>query len=257
MPTPITDILAEADRLLEPARFQDYGPNGLQVPGPDEVATIVTGVSAHAELFERATAENADLILVHHGLFWGSGAGPIDVAMKRRLQLLFDSDIALAAYHLPLDAHPEIGNNALIAHALGAVRLRPFAVHRGEHIGFLATLPGEGMTAAGETGLFSRVQELTGREPLLLSHGPTVVRSVAIVSGAGTDHLAEAIAEGADAFITGEPAERAMAQAAEGGIHFIAAGHHATETFGIKRLGEHLGQRFGLRHVFIDVRNPI
>lgn len=257
MPTPITDILAEADRLLEPARFEDYGPNGLQVPGPEQASTIVTGVSAHVELFERARTEDADLILVHHGLFWGSGAGPIDVALKRRLQLLFDSDIALAAYHLPLDAHREIGNNALIAKGLGAERLHPFAVHRGEHIGVLVTLPGEGIAAAGETGLFSRVQELTGQEPLVLSHGPTVVRTVAIVSGAGTDHLPEAIAEGADAFITGEPAERAMAEATEGGIHFIAAGHHATETFGIKRLGEHLARRFGLRHLFIDVRNPI
>lgn len=257
MPVSITDILAEADRLLEPARFQDYGPNGLQVPGPEEVSTIVTGVSAHIELFERARAEDADLVLVHHGLFWGSGVGPIDIAMKRRLRLLFDSDIALAAYHLPLDAHPEIGNNALIAKALGAEHLRPFAVHRGEHIGFIATLPEKGIAAAGQTGLFARVQELTGREPLVLAHGPTVVRNVAIVSGAGTDHLPEAIAEGADAFITGEPAERAMALAAEGGIHFVAAGHHATETFGVKRLGEHLAQRFGLRHVFIDIRNPI
>lgn len=257
MPALIADIIAEADRLLESPRFQDYGPNGLQVPGPESASTLVTGVSAHVELFERAIEAQANLVLVHHGLFWGSGAGPIDVAMKRRLRLLFDHDIALAAYHLPLDAHPEIGNNALIAQALGAGRLRPFAVHRGQPIGFVATLPGEGMPASGSTGLFAHVETLTGRSPLVFDAGPQMVRTVAIVSGGGTDHLGEAIAEGADAFLTGEPSERAMAQAREGGIHYIAAGHYATETFGIKRLGEHLAQRFGLRHAFVDVSNPI
>jgi dinuclear metal center YbgI/SA1388 family protein len=257
MPTPIADILAEIDSLLEPSRFQDYGPNGLQVPGASEISTLVTGVSAHVELFERARAEDADLILVHHGLFWGSGAGPIDATMKRRLRLLFDADIALAAYHLPLDAHPEIGNNALIAGALGATQLQPFAVHRGQPIGCLATLPGDGLPADGPDGFFAAVQRLTGQQPLVLASGPAVVRVVAIVSGAGTDHLPEAIAAGADAFLTGEPAERATALAAEGGVHFLAAGHHATETFGIRRLGEHLARRFPLKHLFIDVKNPI
>lgn len=257
MPTPLKDILVEVDRLLEPARFQDYGPNGLQVPGTEQISTLITGVSAHVELFERAIDADADLVLVHHGLFWGSGGGPIDLAMKRRLKLLFDSDIALAAYHLPLDAHPEIGNNALIAKALGATDLKPFAIHRNQPIGFLATLPGDGIPAQGEDGLFARVKDLTDQRPLVFDAGPDPVRSIAIVTGAGTPHLPEAIAAGADAFITGEPAERAMAEAAEGGIHFIAAGHHATETFGIRALGEHLAERFGLRHLFIDVRNPI
>jgi dinuclear metal center YbgI/SA1388 family protein len=257
MPTPLKDILAEADRLLESSRFQDYGPNGLQVPGAEQVSTLVTGVSAHVELFERATDADADLILVHHGLFWGSAAGPIDLAMKRRLKLLFDADIALAAYHLPLDAHPQIGNNALLAKALGAADLRPFAVHRNQPIGFLATLPGAGIPARSAEGLFARVEEIMGQKPLVFDAGPETVRSIAIVTGAGTSHLPEAIAAGADAFITGEPAERAMADAQEAGIHFIAAGHYATETFGIRALGEHLAERFGLHHLFIDVRNPI
>lgn len=258
MPTPLTDIIAEANNLLDSARFEDYGPNGLQVPGAGEVSTLVTGVSAHVALFEQAVAANADLILVHHGLFWGSGAGPIDAALKRRLKLLFDADMSLAAYHLPLDAHPEIGNNALIARALGATgELRPFAVHHGQPIGFIATLRSEGVPAHGPEGLFAKVEAMMDRTPLVLDSGPEVVKSVAIVTGAGTSHLPEAIEAGADAFITGEPAERAMAEAAEGGIHFLAAGHHATETFGIKALGEHLSQRFNLRHLFIDVRNPI
>jgi dinuclear metal center YbgI/SA1388 family protein len=254
MPATVTDILAEADRLLEPQRFEDYGPNGLQVPGPDEVETIATGVSAHAELFELAAGERAGLLLVHHGLFWGSVAGPIDAVLKRRLQILFDANIALAAYHLPLDAHPELGNNALLARALDAESYVPFARHHGEPIGVLARLPGDGLEP-GE--LFERVRTITSREPLVFDAGPDVIRSVAIVSGAGADYLAEAQAAGADALLTGEVAERAMAQAREHGLHLIAAGHYATETLGVRRLGEHLAERFGLRHVFLDVPNPV
>jgi putative NIF3 family GTP cyclohydrolase 1 type 2 len=165
--------------------------------------------------------------------------------------------MALAAYHLPLDAHPKIGNNALLARALGAERLDPFASHRGRSIGFLADLPGDGLSVED---LLARVRTLTNREPLLLgpsATGPAVVNSLAIVSGAGSDYLEEAAAAGAQALLTGEPAERATATARELGIHLIAAGHHATETFGIRRLGEHLAERFGLRHIFIDVPNPV
>ncbi|MGA2320727.1 MAG: Nif3-like dinuclear metal center hexameric protein [Solirubrobacteraceae bacterium] len=254
MTAALSELIAELDRLLEPARFQDHCPNGLQVPGPERVGTVASGVSAHVELFERAAAERADLLIVHHGLFWGAGPGPIDALLKRRLQILFDAEIGLAAYHLPLDAHPEIGNNALLARALGAEKLEPFARHHGETIGFIACLPGEGL-AAGE--LFRRVAELTSREPLLFESGPARVRRVAIVSGAGADFIAEAAAAGAEALLTGEPAERVMAQAGESGLHFIAAGHYATETFGVRRLGEYLAERYGLRHVFLDVPNPV
>jgi len=249
-----TDILEELDRVLQPARFQDYGPNGLQVPGSHQVATLATGVSAHAELFELATAERAELLVVHHGLFWGDGPGPIDAVLKRRLQILFDANIGLAAYHLPLDAHPEIGNNALLARALGANALEPFALHHGEPIGFLAHMPGEGL-GAGE--LFGRVRAITSREPLVFDAGPARVRTVAIVSGAGAGFLGDAAEAGADALLTGEPAERVMAQAREYRLHFIAAGHYATETLGVKRLGDHLAERFALRHVFLDVPNPV
>jgi putative NIF3 family GTP cyclohydrolase 1 type 2 len=131
---PTIDIIAELDRLLEPQRFEDYGPNGLQVPGSGEVETLATGVSANLELFELAVAERAQLLLVHHGLFWGERAGPIDAALKRRLKTLFDADIALAAYHLPLDAHAQLGNNALLAQAIGAESHEPFALHRGQPI---------------------------------------------------------------------------------------------------------------------------
>lgn len=262
MPAPAAaaDILADLDALLEPSRFEDYGPNGLQVPGAPQVDTIATGVSANLELFERAAAENAQLLIVHHGLFWGASPGPIDTPLKRRLKILFDADIGLAAYHLPLDAHPELGNNALIAKALGATSLEPFALHHGQPIGFLATLPGSGASENDGTpapDLFTRVRELTARDPLVFDAGPPNIRRLAIVSGGGADYLADAIAAGADALLTGEPVERVMSTAREAGIHFIAAGHYATETFGVKALGEHIAQRFGVRHVFLDVPNPI
>jgi len=257
-PAQLDDILHELDTLLQPASFEDYCPNGLQVPGAKQVSTVVTAVSAHLELFERAREEQAELILAHHGIFWGPGpAGPIDAPLKQRLKLLFDADISLAAYHLPLDAHPEVGNNALLARVLGADELEPFALHRGRPIGFLAhfTQNDEGLPAEQ---LFERIKQVTtNREPLIFPSGPQHVRSIAIVSGAGANYLGEAIAAGAQAFLTGEPAERVMAQAREAHIHFIAAGHYATETLGIRRLGEHLSERFGLRHVFVDVPNPV
>jgi dinuclear metal center YbgI/SA1388 family protein len=254
MPCQLQNAITELDQLLEPSRFKDYCPNGLQFHGKNEIRKLATGVSASAELLERAVAAEADLLIVHHGLFWRSTAMPIDARMKRRLRLLFDSDMSLAAYHLPLDAHPQMGNNALIAQALGADIVEPFALHNGEPIGFIARFPGDGLDAKD---LFARVTTLTKRTPLVFDAGPERVSSLAIVSGAGNDYLQDAVTAGADAFLTGEPAERVMSEAQEAAIHFIAAGHYATETFGVKRLGEHLSERFALEHTFIDVPNPI
>jgi dinuclear metal center YbgI/SA1388 family protein len=255
MTAQLEDLLRDLDALLKPAAFEDYCPNGLQVPGAKTVSTVATGVSAHLELFERAGEEQAEMILTHHGIFWGAGPpGPIDTSMKRRLKVLFDANMSLAAYHLPLDAHPEVGNNALLAQALGANDLEPFALHKGRPIGFLARFADEGLPARE---LFARVKRVTKREPLVFDCGGERVKSVGIVSGAGADFLAEAVALGAEAFLTGEPAERVMAQAREAHVHFIAAGHYATETLGIRRLGEYLRERHGLRHVFVDVPNPV
>jgi dinuclear metal center YbgI/SA1388 family protein len=248
------EILAYLDALLEPDTFADYAPNGLQVPGRGDVQTVATGVTAHVELFERAREESADLVLAHHGILWEGDPRAISPPMAQRLRTLFDADMSLAAYHLPLDGHPEVGNNALIAKGLGAASHEPFGEHRGRAIGRAAYFDGDGIATAD---LIARVRALTDREPLVFPDGPERVRSVGIVSGAGADNLAEAIDRGLDAFLTGEPAERVMAQAREAGVHFIAAGHYATETFGIRALGERLAERFGVRHVFVDVPNPI
>ena len=247
-------MLSYLQDLLSPASFRDYGPNGLQVPGPERIQTVVTGVSASAELFERAAERDADLVLVHHGIFWDGAPLALTPSSKRRLQLLFDNDMALAAYHLPLDGHPEVGNNALIAKGLGCATREPFAIHKGMPIGVAGRFAGDGISA---DELVFRVRELTDREPLTFLAGPERVRCIGIVSGAGADYLTEAVVAGHDAFVTGEPTERVMTQAQEDNIHFLAAGHYATETFGVRRLGDLLAQQFGIRHLFVEVPNPI
>ena len=246
-------ILAYLDDLLDASSFEDYGPNGLQVPGRREVRLVVTAVSAHRELFEQAESAGADLILCHHGIIWGSGPGVVTEQLKARLEVLFRSDASLVAYHLPLDAHPAVGNNALLCEALGLDRSEPFGSARGRPIGLVGR--SSGGVAANE--LVERCRAVTGREPLVVGRGPEVVRSVGIVSGAGASMLDEAVALGLDAFVTGEPAERVAADAGEASMHFIAAGHYATETLGIRRVGELVAGRFGVEHRFIDVPNPI
>lgn len=250
----LDEIVAWLDDLLEPQAFADYCPNGLQVPGPEEIGRVVTGVSAGLELFEQAAGSETDLVLVHHGLFWGSAPQAIDPLTYRRLKLLIDREMALAAYHLPLDAHPEIGNNALLAEAIGAASTAPFALHEGRPIGTVAHFA----RAIGRDELVERTTAAVGgREPLVFPDGPGMVERVGIVTGAGASYLPDAIAAGLDAFVTGEPAERVMNEATEAGITFVAAGHYATETFGVRRLGELLAERFGVEHEFIDVPNPI
>jgi dinuclear metal center YbgI/SA1388 family protein len=248
------DIITFLDELLEVERFADYGPNGLQVPGAEKVTTLLTGVSAHQALFERAVGEGAQLILAHHGILWDSQPRRITPQQAVRLKLLLTHDIALGAYHLPLDAHPAYGNNALLATGLGATSHEPAFGSKGQPIGVIARFDGDGVPPPD---LFARVGALTGREPLVFDAGPERVRTLGIVSGGGASFLDEAITLGVDAFLTGEPREPVMADARESRIHFVAAGHYATETFGIRKLGELVAERFGVRHVFAEVPNPI
>jgi len=245
----IDELIRALDELLDPAAFDDYGPNGLQVPGRPEVHRVVTGVSAQRALAERAVELGAELVLVHHGLFWKFLPVGLTPVLAERLRPLLKHDVGLAAYHLPLDAHPEIGNNALLAEGLGCEEHVAFAT-----IGRAGTFAGDGIAAAE---LFTRVGELTRRTPLVFDAGPERVRRMAIVSGAGASRLPLAVAVGFDAFLTGEPSEHVMADAREAGIHFIAAGHYATETFGVRRLGDWLAARFRVEHEWIDIPNPV
>ena len=250
----ISDIIGTLDELLSPADFRDLGPNGLQVPGAREVARVVTGVSAQRELSERAVELDAQLVLVHHGLFWDFHPTGLTPLLAERLRPLFKHDINLAAYHLPLDAHPEVGNNALLARALGCGELEPFGHYKGTTIGFRGRFDGAGISVAE---LHERVQAATGREPTILGAGPERIRSIGIVSGSAADRLGEAAEAGLDAFLTGEPREHVTSEARELGMHFVAAGHYATETFGVRALGDLLARRFGIEHVFVDIVNPV
>jgi len=248
------EIIEFCDGLLDIGAFEDYGPNGLQVPGAPEVSLIATGVTANREFLDAALEAGAELLLVHHGLFFGSGPQALSEQLAGRLRPLLGANASLAAYHLPLDAHREIGNNALLCSELGLeAEPEPFAEVKGRPIGII----GQAGEPLSIEALLMRIRELLGREPLCLDDGPAEIARVGIVTGGAASALADAVALGLDAFITGEPSEHVMGDAREAGIHFIAAGHYATETFGVRRLGQLAAERFGVEHRFIDVPNPI
>jgi dinuclear metal center YbgI/SA1388 family protein len=245
---PRDEIIRFANELLQIDRFPEYGPPGLQVVGAEEVKRIACGVSSSRELFERAAAAGAQLVIVHHGLFWRNEPVWIDRRQRGRLQALFAADLNLAAYHLALDAHPEIGNNALLADAL--------------HVDVQSTFGevGQGGTlrdAIGIEGFVERVREVVGREPLVVAEGPAQVQRVAICSGGAAGELIRAAHEGYDLFLTGEPGEPSLQTARELGIHFVAAGHDATERLGVQALSQRLAERFDLDWAFVELENPV
>lgn len=242
------EILAFADELLDLDAYPDYGPMGMQVAGAQKVDRIVCGVSASLELFERAAHARAQLVLVHHGLLWDRDTRVIDSAFGRRLKALLDPEITLAAYHLALDAHPELGNNALLARELGVSPDDRFAT-----IGFGGPL----RKAATVDEFTTRVREALGREPLVFRHGPDRIERAAVVTGGAARYLADAAREGYDLFLTGEPDEPTMHTARELGIHFVAGGHYATERIGIQALARRLAGEFKLDWQFVDLPNPV
>ena len=221
---------------------------GLQVVGAPEVMKIVCGVSASCELFERAAELGAQLVLVHHGLFWDRDSRVVGPELKGRLRALFHADLTLAAYHLALDAHPELGNNVLLAQELGVGPLEPFA-----GIGFGGPLD----RPQPMDEFATRVRERLDRPPLVFSYGPETIERVAICSGGAARLLADAVAEGYDCFVTGEAAEPTKHAAKEAGVHFVAAGHYATETLGVRALAERIAQEFSLEWEFVDLPNPV
>jgi dinuclear metal center YbgI/SA1388 family protein len=246
-------IVSYMDELLDASAFSDMTPNGLQVPGAEKVDLVVTGVSPGLELIEAAAGRGAQMVLTHHGLLGDFLPAHVTPVLKGRLQALFEADLSLAAYHLPLDAHPQVGNNALICQALGLERAEPFGAYKGRTLGYV----GRSQAGVPFAELRRRCAAAFGSEPFTWEYGPEVVHSVGIISGAAASSLGEATAAGLDAFLTGEPAEHVMLEAREAGIHFIAGSHYGTETCGVQRLGELLADRFGVGHEFIDLPNPI
>jgi dinuclear metal center YbgI/SA1388 family protein len=241
-------IIAFANDYLDLAAYPDYGPMGLQVTGATEVTRIACGVSASRQLFEQAAEAGAELLIVHHGLFWDRDPRIVDLPMRHRLETLFGADISLAAYHLALDAHPDVGNNALLCRALGVSVDERFA-----SVGY----GGELEPPCSIQELAGRVEQELGRTPLVFSSGPDVIGRVAVCSGGAAAYLTDAAAAGYDCYVTGEPAEPSMALAAERGVHFVAAGHYATETMGVKALARHLAERFDVDWLYLDLPNPV
>lgn len=235
--------------LLAVDRFKDYGPNGLQVEGRAEVRKVVSGVTASLALIEAALDAGADAIVVHHGLFWRGQDGRVTGWMKKRLQRLLAADVNLFAYHLPLDAHPELGNNAQLARRLGLTAERSFG---DQELGLL----GAADAALTLEALAARVRERLGRAPVVVEGDGRPLRRIAWCTGGAQGFFEAAIAAGADAYLTGEISEPQAHYARETGVAYLACGHHATERYGAPALGEHIAARFGLEHRFIDVDNP-
>ncbi|HEY0821445.1 MAG TPA: Nif3-like dinuclear metal center hexameric protein [Rhizobacter sp.] len=245
-----SDIESYLGALLDVGKFRDYGPNGLQIEGKAEVRRLVSGVTASRALIEAAIAQQADAILVHHGLFWRGHDGRLTGWLKARVELLMAHGINLYAYHLPLDAHPEYGNNAQLGLTLGLV---PDGRFGEQDIGYVGA-PAEPLTTAA---LKARLAERLGRDPVMVEGRPgTVLQRVAWCTGGAQGYFESAIAAGAQAFITGEISEPQAHLARETGVAFYACGHHATERYGAPALAAHVAETFGLAHQFIEIDNP-
>ena len=258
MPVHLRDVIGYLDTTLEIDRFKDYAPNGLQIEGSFEIDHVVTGVSANAELISAAIEQGADLIVVHHGLVWGSGLTKIAGPLARRLKLLLGNDISLAAYHLPLDKHARLGNNVGLADALAlGVKREDFGVVRGTSLG----LAGSWSTPLSLAEAIARIAGAvcSGEPPrFVFPYGPPLVRKVGICSGAASDLIEAAAEAGCDLFLTGELAERAGDLAKELQITLVAAGHYATEVFGPMRLADELRMKFpGLEVHFVPSPSPL
>ncbi len=246
-------VLAQTlDTLLEPERFRDYGPNGLQVEGRSEIRKIVSGVTASLAFIEAAVASDADAILVHHGLFWRGQDGRVTGWLKQRLALLLAHDLNLFAYHLPLDAHPQWGNNAQLGLQLGLTAQARFGE---QELGFLgARTDGGSFASASELGL--HVESVLRRPVTVVAGDARPLQRIAWCTGGAQGYFEAAIAAGADGFITGEISEPQAHYARESGVAFLACGHHASERYGAPALAGHVAAQLNLEHVFIDIDNP-
>ena len=249
----LKELVNYTNALLSVDSFNDYCPNGLQVEGKPEVARIVSGVTASLELVDAAITAGADALLVHHGYFW-KGEDACIAGMKRsRLQRLLGSDTSLLAYHLPLDAHPELGNNAQLAQVLDFECAGTFGDDGGMQLACFGT-PSQ---ALGGQALAGHLQITLDRAPLHIPGPQELIRTVGWCTGAAQSYIEAAAAQGLDAFISGEISEQTVHVVRECGIHYFAAGHHATERFGVRALGEHLAGEFDIEHQFIDINNPV
>jgi dinuclear metal center YbgI/SA1388 family protein len=246
------ELLSFLNSLLKPEKIKDYCPNGLQVEGKGQINKLVTGVTASQALIDQAIAENADAILVHHGYFW-KGENPCVVGMKKnRLQALLANDINLFAYHLPLDVHPELGNNAQLAQLFGIQQVQPLEKSNP----YSVVMQGKFEQPLLAADVVQLLTNKLGRHPLHEAGQKTHISTLAWCSGGGQGYIQQAAELGIDGFITGEVSEQTIHTAREMNIHFFAAGHHATERYGAKAVGNKVAECFGIESVFIDIDNP-
>ncbi len=250
--TPRAKLTDAFNALLQPERFKDYGPNGLQVEGRAEIRKIVSGVTASLALIEAAVAANADAIFVHHGLFWRGQSGAVTGWMKQRLALLLQHDINLYAYYLPLDAHPELGNNAQLGLQLGLTATSRFG---DQNLGFLGS-KSDGASFKDGFELSEHVKKVLNRPVTLINPAQAAIKNIAWCTGGAQGYFEAAIAAGADAFITGEISEPQAHYAREMKVAFIACGHHASERYGAPAVASHVASQLALVHEFIDIDNP-
>lgn len=249
----LAEMTAHLHQFLEADRFSDYAPNGLQVEGRPQVQKLATGVTACQQLLDEAIAWGADAILVHHGYFWRGEPAPVVGMKRRRLGALLAHDVSLLAYHLPLDAHPVVGNNARLGEIMGISLDRQEALTPApDNVGNIAALAAP--LAAGK--FVEHLEQATGRSALHVGDPVARVSRVAWCTGGAQGYIEQAVAAGAQMFITGEVSEQTVHVAREEGIHFVAAGHHATERYGAPALGEYLAARYALEHRFFDIDNP-
>ena len=253
MSTSRDEILKSLKTLLRPEQFKDYCPNGMQVQGKPQVQRLVSGVTACQALIDRAIEAKADMLLVHHGYFWRGEDETITGIKKARVEALLKHNINLLAYHLPLDVHPELGNNAALGRLLGFKTTGDLGKQNNNSIG----LTGELETPLSGEELGALLNERLGREALHISGSAKPIRTVAWCTGAAQNFIELALKSGVDAYITGEVSEQTVHIARETGIHFFAAGHHATERYGVQAVAAHLVEKFGLDHEFIDIDNPV
>lgn len=253
MSTSRDEILETLKTLFRPEQFKDYCPNGMQVQGKAQVQRLVTGVTACQALIDRAVEANADMLLVHHGYFWRGEDETITGIKKTRVEALLKHDINLVAYHLPLDVHPELGNNAALGHLLNFKTMGDLGKQNNNSIG----LTGELETPLSGKDLSALLEERLGRQALHIPGSANLIRTIGWCTGAAQNFIELALKAGVDAYITGEVSEQTVHIARETGIHFFAAGHHATERYGVQAVAAHLVEKFGLDHEFIDIDNPV
>jgi len=253
MPVALSELQVELNTLLKPGDYRDYCPNGLQVEGKASINHLVTGVTASQALIDAAVEKGADAILVHHGYFWNGEDPTVTGIRKVRLKTLLDNELNLFAYHLPLDAHSPLGNNAQLGKKLGFRTEGDLDPLHKSRVGVWGVLE---EPCNGEE-LANRIKARLGREPLHIPGKTKVIEKIAWCTGSAQSYIDMAYEAGADAFLTGEVSEQTVHFARETGMHFFAAGHHATERYGVQAVGEYLAQELELTHCFIDIDNPV